>query len=339
MIIGSTPGPDAPADSGAAEIEDDPCTEVSFEDTPVVGEHRQTRVELPSHGLRLDKALVELAPEFSRTHLQSLIERGLVRLDAQICRQASRRIQAGQTLEVELAPTEQAQAFRAQRMDLVVVHEDEHLLILDKPAGLVVHPAPGHWSGTLLNGLLAHHRGAADLPRAGIVHRLDKDTSGLIAVAKSAPAQQALSTAIAARSVKRIYWALVHGVPAQALQTIDAPVGRDPQVRVRMAVVRSGRSAQTTVERLGTDSHGHAAVQCTLHTGRTHQIRVHMTHLGHPLVGDALYGGNPWGGLSRQALHARHLALHHPVTGQALAWSRPLPPDMAAVWPDGLPRG
>jgi len=216
-------------------------------------------------------------------------------------------------------------------MALPIVFEDEHLLVVDKPAGLVVHPAAGNWSGTLLNGLLAHHAAAATLPRAGIVHRLDKDTSGLMVVGKTLVAATALVRAIAAREVHRQYLALAHGELRDARLTIDAPIGRDPQSRVRMAVLAAGKAARTDVERLACTD-GVSAVRCTLHTGRTHQIRVHLASRGHPLVADALYGGRPLLGLSRQALHARRLALAHPVTGAALDFESPLPDELAQAW-------
>ena len=197
--------------------------------------------------------------------------------------------------------------------------------------GLVVHPAPGNWSGTLLNGLLAHHPGAAALPRAGIVHRLDKDTSGLMVVAKTLPAMTALVRAIAAREVRREYLALVHGVPREARFSVEAPIGRDPVSRVRMAVVPGGKPARTDFERLAAGE-GVAALQCRLHTGRTHQIRVHLASRGHPLVADALYGGREALGLRRQALHARRLGFVHPGSGAALQFEAPPPADLATAW-------
>ena len=244
---------------------------------------------------------------------------------------AARKLRAGQRLQLQLVPTEESLAFRAQALPLDIVFEDEHLLVLNKPAGLVVHPAPGNWSGTLLNGLLAHHGAAASLPRAGIVHRLDKDTSGLMVAGKTLAAVTALSRAIAAREVQRHYVALVHGrVPWQE-QSIDAPIGRDPVSRTRMAVVAGGRPARTDVRCLGCTA-DFSALACRLHTGRTHQIRVHLAWLRHPLVADALYGGRAALGLLRQALHAQRLSLQHPATGLWLDFECPPPPDFAAAW-------
>jgi 23S rRNA pseudouridine1911/1915/1917 synthase len=294
-------------------------------------EVREARVTADLHGQRLDKALVTLAPEFSRSHVQSLLEAGHARLDGQPAGTASRRVRSGQLLQLTLVPTEESQSFRPQAMALQLLFEDEHMLVLDKPAGLVVHPAPGNWSGTLLNGLLAHHAGAASLPRAGIVHRLDKDTSGLMLVGKTLAAVTSLSRAIAARAVHRRYIALAHGVPVRHSFTVDAPIGRDPQVRVRMAVVGSGRPSRTDVQCLASQA-GISAFSCKLHTGRTHQIRVHMAHSGLPLVADMLYGGKPALGLQRQALHAVELCLQHPITQRPLAFQAAPPNDLAAAW-------
>jgi len=294
-------------------------------------ETRAVVVDTALHGARLDKALVSIAGEFSRSHLQGLIEQGHVQLDGEVARVASRRLRAGQRLEVALVPTAQSQAFRPEPIVLAPVFEDAHVLVLDKPAGLVVHPAAGNWSGTLLNGLLAHHRGAAELPRAGIVHRLDKDTSGLMVVAKTLPAMTALVRAIAAREVHRRYLAIAHGSVAPDTCRIDAPIGRDPKSRVCMAVLASGKPARTDVEVLARAG-DFSALQCTLHTGRTHQIRVHLASRGHPLVADALYGGSVALGLTRQALHAARLAFAHPASGAMVAFDAPPPPDFDAAW-------
>ena len=302
-------------------------------DLPAGPEHelRTATVTASWHGWRLDKALVAMAPEFSRSHHQGLIEQGLVSLDGVRSLQSSRRLKVGQSLQVELRPTAESLAFRPEALALDIVHEDEALIVLDKPVGLVVHPAPGHWSGTLLNGLLAHHPAAAQLPRAGIVHRLDKDTSGLMMVGKTLQAVTALSRAIAAREVQRLYMAIVHGVLAPGLQTVEAPIGRDPASRLRMAVHHAGRPARTDVEAVASHD-GLTAVQCRLHTGRTHQIRVHLAHIGHPLLADRLYGGAPGLQLERQALHAWKLALDHPVHGGRVEFVRTPPADMAQAW-------
>ncbi len=294
-------------------------------------ERRLALVEAEQHGQRLDKVLVAMAPEFSRSHLQHLLEQGHVRLQDHVADSASRRVRAGQTVQLDLVPTEESQAFRPQAMALSVLFEDEQLLVLDKPAGLVVHPAPGNWSGTLLNGLLAHHAGAASLPRAGIVHRLDKDTSGVMMVGKTLAAVTALSRDIAERAVHRRYLALVHGVPREARFSIEAPIGRDPVSRVRMAVVAGGRPARTDIQLVATRD-GVSALSCTLHTGRTHQIRVHLASRGHPLLADALYGGRPALAMQRQALHATELRLAHPLSREPLAFDCAAPRDFADAW-------
>jgi len=302
-------------------------------------ELRELQVGAALHGMRLDKAVVGMAPEFSRTHLQGLIERGHVRLDGRIADSSARKVIVGQALSVELVPTAECRAFRPEAMALCVVFEDEQLLVVDKPCGLVVHPAPGNWQGTLLNGLLGWHAGAAMLPRAGIVHRLDKDTSGLMVVAKTLPAMTALSRAIAARELQRQYLALAHGVWPAGVSRVDAPIGRDLRSRVRMSVLASGRIARTDVERLAVAAVGGpgmdetvSALRCTLHTGRTHQIRVHLASRGHSLLGDLLYGGRPALGMQRQALHATRLAFAHPLTGEALSFEALPPDDFGQAW-------
>lgn len=294
-------------------------------------EVRHTCVEQSSHGQRLDKFLSLWVPEFSRSHLQSLIEAGHVTVDELPQKTPSRRVLAHQRVSVELVPTAQSQSFRPQSLALDIVYEDDDLIVVNKGVGLVVHPAAGHWSGTLLNGLLAHHAGAQALPRAGIVHRLDKDTSGLMVVGKTLVSVTALTRAIAARDVHRQYLAIVHGAMASAHMEIEAPIGRDPQSRVRMAVLASGKPARTDVERL-TVASGFTTVRCTLHTGRTHQIRVHMAARGLPLVADILYGGKPALSMARQALHATALAFAHPRSGEPMRWQAAPPCDFQHAW-------
>ncbi|MES2787615.1 MAG: RluA family pseudouridine synthase [Pseudomonadota bacterium] len=280
------------------------------------------------HGRRLDHALAALVPEFSRSYLQQLIEAGAVKINHAGATRSSQKVKAGDQGTVELKPTPQSQAFKPESMDLDVVHEDEHLLVVNKPAGLVVHPAPGNWSGTLLNGLLARDPQATTLPRAGIVHRLDKDTSGLMVVARTRAAMDLLVAMIAARDVSRQYVALAHRTWGGAItRHVDAPIGRDPRNRLRMAVVEGGKPAQTDFEVLQDADEG-CWVRATLHTGRTHQIRVHMAHIGHPLVADDVYGGAPAASMKRQALHAFRLGFVHPVTGAELEFHAPLPLDL-----------
>ena len=284
------------------------------------------------HGLRLDQALVEMVPEFSRSYLQQLIQCGAVTLERPGACKASMRVKAVDRGNIELRPTPQSQAFKPEQMSLDIAYQDEHLLIINKPAGLVVHPAPGNWSGTLLNGLLAFDPKAVNLPRAGIVHRLDKDTSGLMVVARSRLVMDALIRAIAAREVGRQYLALAHHpCIGSTSRRVDQPIGRDPRNRLRMAVVDlgkyAGKLARTDIELVQNGDSG-CLVRCTLHTGRTHQIRVHMASIGHPLVADELYGGAAAAGLQRQALHAFRLSLTHPVTHQQMVFCSDLPHDL-----------
>ena len=285
-------------------------------------------------GLRLDRALARMFPAYSRTRLQVWLREGRIRVDGCVP-EASARVWGGERLEMDAAPTTPAAlAGAAEDIALSIVFEDECLLVLDKPAGLVVHPGSGNWRGTLMNALLHHAPALADVPRAGIVHRLDKDTSGLLAVAKTLPAQSHLVRQLQARTVERHYLALVHGALTRDGE-IDAPIARHPVQRTKMAVVEGGRPALTRYrvrERLGAST----LLECRLATGRTHQIRVHMAHLGHPLVGDPVYGlrraADPrLAGFGRQALHAFRLGLIHPARGEAMAWQSSLPEDFSAL--------
>ena len=302
---------------------------VDAEDDPP--ETREGEVAEALHGERLDKVIVGLAPEFSRSHLQGLIKGGQVSVDGKPAAGAAQRVRAGQRIAMTLLPTEESRAYRPEDLPMTVVYEDDDLLVVDKNAGRVVHPAAGNWSGTLLNGLLARYPQSAALPRAGIVHRLDKDTSGLMVVGKTLVAVTALVRAIAGREVRRRYLAIAHGKAPAAPFSVEAPIGRDPQMRLRMAVVGSGKPARTDVERIASDD-VLSALRCTLHTGRTHQIRVHLASRGLPLVGDRLYGGRAVEGIERQALHAAELAFAHPLSGRPLAFVSPLPADLAPAW-------
>ncbi len=290
-------------------------------------------------GQRLDKALALLMPEQSRARLQGWIRDGHVRLDG-VVQPPKARVEAGCRIEVEPPAAPQDERVLPQAIDFPVLYEDASLLIVDKPAGLTVHPGAGQPDGTLQNALLHYRPALAGVPRAGIVHRLDKDTSGLMVIAGTAEAQTALVRAIQERSVRREYLALVWGVPV-AGATIDAPLGRHPRDRTRYVVRPGGRDAVTHY-RVAEKFERHALLRVRLETGRTHQIRVHMQHAGYPLIGDPAYGrrGDPWRqSLGRQALHACTLSLAHPVSGEEMSWESPLPADLQGVlegWRDGV---
>ena len=308
------------------------------EESSAEAEWRNLEMSAAQHGERLDRALVAGAPEFSRSYLQQLIDAGLVTVNGHVVHKTSQRVKAGDKVVIELRPTPQSQAFKPEDIPLEVVYEDEYMLIIDKPAGLVVHPAPGNWSGTLLNALLFYDAAFSSVPRAGIVHRLDKDTSGLMVVARTRSVMDALVQAIAAREVSRQYIALGHKPwTGRATVCVNAPVGRDPRNRLRMAVVdlehSPGKTAKTDFVLLG-NTDAACFVRCILHTGRTHQIRVHMLSLGHPLVADLVYGGHRVEGMSRQALHACRLALEHPVSKEALVFEASPPPDFLGTLAD-----
>lgn len=294
--------------------------------------------------LRLDRALAALLPRYSRTRLQQWVEAGAVQRNGSVPRPRD-LVFAGDLLRVHPTPLPEDVADLPEPMALDVVHEDESILVLDKPPGLVVHPAAGHWTGTLLNGLLAHDPGLRGLPRAGIVHRLDADTSGLMVVARTLEAQTDLVRQLQARTVVREYWALVCGlVPASG--TIDRRIARDPRnpLRFRTSNAPAAKEAVThfrLVQSAEAGGRSFSWVACRLETGRTHQIRLHLESIGHPLLGDPLYrrgrpgvpaGAAPaWARFGRQALHACRLQLSHPRTRQTMSWFRQPPADMRAL--------
>jgi 23S rRNA pseudouridine1911/1915/1917 synthase len=278
-------------------------------------------------GLRLDQALARLFHQYSRNRLQAWLEQGHIKVDGK--RLSPRHpVTGGERVVLEPPRLPDAASPLAQKMPLKIVFEDDALIVIDKPVGLVVHPGAGQPDRTLMNGLLAHAPALAGVPRAGIVHRLDKDTSGLLVVAKTVVAQSSLVEQLASRTVRRTYLAIVQGDPP-ASGVIDAPVGRDPRARTRMAVTHRGKDSRTTyrvVERFGSA----ALLECRLDTGRTHQIRVHFQHIRHPLIGDTVYRRGTRHGMAfpRQALHAAELSLVHPSSGQTMTWRSPLPRDM-----------
>ncbi|WP_298399095.1 RluA family pseudouridine synthase [Sphingobium sp.] len=292
------------------------------------------------HGLRLDRALADLLPDMSRERLKALIGEGQVRSAQTTKINASLKVSAGQTYSITLPPPVPLDTI-AQDIPLVIVHEDDELIVVDKPAGLVVHPAAGNLDGTLVNALLHHCAGRLSgiggVARPGIVHRIDKDTSGLLVVAKTDRAHEGLARQFKDHSIDRLYAAVVYGVPVPASGTVDTWIGRSDADRKKMAVHREGRGKHAvthyrTVERLK----GAAMVECRLETGRTHQVRVHMAYLGHPLIGDPVYGRDRKGfksiletlGFKRQALHAKTLGFIHPVTDKPLLFQSVLPTDM-----------
>jgi len=286
-------------------------------------------------GLRLDQAIANLLPEFSRNRISRWIREGRVVI-AGLVVQPKTRVYGGESIAVNPSAEPEELSAQPEAIDLNVVHEDDFILVIAKPAGLVVHPGSGNWHGTMLNALLAHAPAVAGLPRAGIVHRLDKETSGLLVVGKTLQAQTSLTRQLQARTVKREYLALVHGAVTRG-GTVDAPVGRHPTQRTRMAVVERGRPAVTHYEVLERFDQHATLLRCRLETGRTHQIRVHLQSLGHPLVGDPVYGKSRRSALDvlnafkRQALHAERLSLQHPHTGETVAWQAELRADFAQL--------
>ncbi|MEW5967538.1 MAG: 23S rRNA pseudouridine(1911/1915/1917) synthase RluD [Pseudomonadota bacterium] len=296
------------------------------------GDVRELVIPDEQGGQRLDLALAALLPEFSRNRIQNWIRARRIAVD-DAWGTTRMKVLGGESVRVEVEPDPDATPDAPEAIPLDVVFEDPMLLVINKPVGLVVHPGSGNRHGTLLNALLHHAPQVAELPRAGIVHRLDKDTSGLLVVAKTLRAHTDLVRQLQARTVKREYLALVYG-EVDRPGTVDAPLARDPHNRTKRTVHTMGKEAVThyeVVERFP----GVTLLRCRLQTGRTHQIRVHMQHIGHPLVGEQIYAASRRPHLKipfpRQALHAERLGLIHPVTGESMQWECPLPPDFASL--------
>ena len=276
-------------------------------------------------------------PDLSRSRVQKLIESGRVKLNDRVCSSKKVKVVSGDCLNV-VVPEPKKLDLTPEAIPLDILFEDEHLIIVNKPAGMVVHPAPGHYTGTLVHALLSHCdclAGIGGIERPGIVHRIDKDTTGAIVVAKSDRAHQHLQAQIKAKTARREYWGVIYGSFANDTGTIDLPIGRHKSDRKKMAVIpveRGGRDAVThyqTLERIG----NHSLMQFLLQTGRTHQIRVHCAYYGHPLVGDSIYGSNRSlkVNLTGQALHARQLSLLHPITEEPIAKTAPLPAEFSKL--------
>jgi 23S rRNA pseudouridine1911/1915/1917 synthase len=281
---------------------------------------------------RLDRWLSEHLPDVSRSYLQKLIEQGNITLNGQVCSDKKIKVNLGDRIHLTIPPSEPL-AVEAQDIHLDILYEDDSLIIINKPAGLVVHPAPGHHSGTLVNALLFHCSdlaGIGGIQRPGIVHRLDKDTTGVLVVAKTDFAHQHLQAQLKAKTARREYIAIVHGVPKTEIDIINLPIGRHPVDRKKMAIVpveKGGREAVThwkILERIG----NYTLMEFRLETGRTHQIRVHTSHLGYPILGDPIYSSDRSIGINLlgQMLHAHRLILEHPVTGENIEAIAPLPP-------------
>jgi 23S rRNA pseudouridine1911/1915/1917 synthase len=290
-------------------------------------------------GQRLDRFLCTCLPEFSRARLQALIKEGAAMVEGKTAK-PSQEMTAGETVTIGIPPDKPAEA-QAQDLPLTILYEDEHLAILNKASGMVVHPAHGNEDGTVVNALL-HRFGSLSsiggVARPGIVHRLDKETSGCLVVARNDHTHQHLSAQFAGREVDKIYLAVTHGTPRPPVGSVQTHLGRDPHDRLRMAVLPApaGKWAHTDYEVLHTLT-GDALVQCTLHTGRTHQIRVHLKHLGHPLLGDPTYARKTkQTPVPRLMLHAWKLTLTHPVSGIRLACEAPLPPEFRPWLPPSL---
>ncbi|MBO2638349.1 23S rRNA pseudouridine(1911/1915/1917) synthase RluD [Shewanella algae] len=301
----------------------------------------KSEISATQTGLRLDQALAELFPDYSRTRIKEWILDGKVSVDGTVVNKPREKVLESQEIEVQATLEEEVHA-EAQAIDLNIVYEDDHILVINKQAGLVVHPGAGNSDGTLMNALLHHCPEIEHVPRAGIVHRLDKDTTGLMVVAKTVEAQTHLVAALQARDITREYEAIVLGTMT-AGGTVDEPIGRHPTKRTHMAVHHSGKPAVTHY-RVAEKFRAHTRLRLRLESGRTHQIRVHMAYIGHVLVGDPVYGGRPkppkaaseaffevLKNFKRQALHAVRLELVHPITCELMSWQAPIPEDMVEL--------
>ncbi len=301
----------------------------------------QAEVSADLLGLRLDQALAQLFPDYSRSRIKVWIENDLVRVNGNIVNKAREKVFGGEQIEIQVE-IEEEQRFEAQDIALNIVYEDDDILVINKPKDLVVHPGAGNPDGTVLNALLHHCPQIAEVPRAGIVHRLDKDTTGLMVVAKNIPAQTHLVNALQKRQITREYEAIASGIMTQGGK-VDEPMARHPTKRTAMAVHPMGKPAVTHY-RIMERFRNYTRLRLRLETGRTHQIRVHMAHIAHPLLGDQLYGGRPrppkgasdaflevLRNFKRQALHATMLRLHHPISGELMEWHAPLPADFVEL--------
>ena len=298
---------------------------------------------VPDHlfGKRLDQVLAEMFPDYSRSRIKEWILADWVQINGKLCNTPRDKLLGGESVLFQAELPDDVR-FEAEAIELNIVYEDEHIMVINKPAGLVVHPGAGNSDGTLLNALLHHCPSIAEVPRAGIVHRLDKDTTGLMVIAKTIPAQTHLVEAMQEREITREYEAICHGTMT-AGGTVDEPIGRHPTKRTHMAVTSSGRPAVTHY-RVMEKFRAHTRLRLRLETGRTHQIRVHMTYINYPLVGDPVYAGRPrpprkadealltvLRGFKRQALHAAMLRLAHPITSEIMEWHAPIPDDMVEL--------
>jgi 23S rRNA pseudouridine1911/1915/1917 synthase len=295
-------------------------------------------------GVRLDRVLAELLPEHSRSFVVKLIEDGRVSVAGRAAVKPSVRVEAGQRVAIDVPPPAPS-TIESQEIPLTILFEDDELVVIDKPAGLVVHPAAGHRDQTLVNALLFHVRDLSGIGgelRPGIVHRLDKDTSGVMVIAKHDESHRRLTDAWGTDAIRKEYLAIVYGMPKATSGTIDAPIGRDPRDRVKMAIVAGARHAITDYSVAEQLKHA-SLLRCRIRTGRTHQIRVHLKSIGHPIIGDPLYSGPQWRGIpdkklqkvlasfSRQALHAARITLPHPRTGESMTFEAPMPADMQTL--------